>query len=59
MIKDGEKHHFLKMKQSSCNVKRACGVSYIKLTESKQEGVLDKGYDLLPPIAIQGSYTLP
>ena len=40
-------------------MKRACGVSYVKLTESKQEGVLEKGYDPLPPITIQGSYTLP
>ena len=31
----------------------------MKKTESKQLHVKDRGYDKLPPIVIQGSYTLP
>jgi len=55
--KDLSKGHFIRKKQSTCNVKRICGVSYVKKTESKQENVRDR-YDKLPPIVIQGSYTL-
>ena len=33
--KDTSKSHFIKRKQSHCNVKRSCGVSYVKKTESK------------------------
>jgi hypothetical protein len=40
-------------------VKRSCGVSYVKKTESKQMHVRGRGYEKLPPIVIQGSYTLP
>ena len=57
-MRDGSKSHFIRKKQSQCNIKRICGVSYVKKTESKQENVRDR-YDKLPPIVIQGSYTLP
>ena len=57
--KDTSKSHFIKRKQSHCNVKRSCGVSYVKKTESKQANVRDRGYEKLPPIVIQGSYTMP
>jgi hypothetical protein len=33
--KDTSKSHFIKRKQSHCNVKRSCGVSYVKKSESK------------------------
>lgn len=41
------------------NVKKCCGVSYVKKSESKQLNVRDRGYEKLPPIVIQGSYTIP
>ena len=50
--KDTSKSHFIKRKQSHCNVKRSCGVSYVKKTESKQANVRDRGYEKLPPIVI-------
>lgn len=56
---DRSRSHFIKMKQSHCNIKRECGVSYVKKTESKQMNVRDRGYEKLPPIVIQASYTLP
>lgn len=56
---DKSRTHFIKQKQSHCNIKRECGVSYVKKTESKQINVRDRGYDKLPPIVIQASYTLP
>lgn len=48
---DLSKTHFIKKKQSHCNVKRMCGVSYVRKTESKQEGVRSR-YQKLPPIVI-------
>jgi hypothetical protein len=45
--------------QNHQTIKRSCGISYVKKTESEQLGVRDRGYDKLPPLVIQGSYTLP
>jgi len=49
---DMSRGHFIHKKQSHCNIKRECGVSYVKKTESKQENVRDRGYEKLPPIVI-------
>lgn len=49
---DRSKNHFIRKKQSHCNIKRECGVSYVKKTESKQEDVRNRGYEKLPPIVI-------
>jgi len=46
------KAHFIRKKQSAVNIKRCCGVTYVKPTESKQEGVSDE-FPPLPPLAFQ------
>jgi hypothetical protein len=46
------KAHFIRKKQSAVNIKRSCGVTYIKPTESKQKGVAHE-FELLPPLAFQ------
>lgn len=44
--------HHIRKKQSSAKIKRCCGVTYIKRTESRQEGVREQ-FSPLPPLAIQ------
>ncbi|KRX03609.1 WD40-repeat-containing domain [Pseudocohnilembus persalinus] len=53
---DQEKNHFIRKKQStaSVNLKRTCGVSYVKPTESEQLNI-SHIYDTLPPLVYQCS----
>jgi hypothetical protein len=46
------KAHFIRKKQSAVNIKRSCGVTYVKPTESKQRGVTHE-FPPLPPLAFQ------
>lgn len=46
------KAHFIRKKQSAVNIKRSCGVTYVKPTESKQLGVRHE-FSPLPPLAFQ------
>eukprot|EP00347_Sterkiella_histriomuscorum_P020874 403336135 len=50
-------HLIHQQSQKSLSVKRMCGVSYVMESESKQINV-DKDYDILPPIVMQGSYNV-
>lgn len=45
------KTHFIRKKQSSLNIKRCCGVTYVQPSESKQIGV--EGVPPLPPLGYQ------
>ena len=51
-IQHESKSHFIRKKQSAVNIKRSCGVTYIKPTESKQKGVIHE-FEPLPPLAFQ------
>ena len=46
------KAHFIRKKQTAVNIKRSCGVTYVKPTESKQKGVTHE-FPPLPPLAFQ------
>lgn len=51
-IEKESKAHFIRKKQSAVNIKRSCGVTYVKPTESKQKGVTHE-FPPLPPLAFQ------
>ena len=51
-IEKESKSHFIRKKQSAVNIKRSCGVTYVKPTESKQKGVTHE-FPPLPPLAFQ------
>jgi hypothetical protein len=51
------KTHFIKKKQSACNIKRQSGVSYVIETESKQLYV-DKSYKPLGHLVYQGTHSV-
>ncbi|EAR89307.2 hypothetical protein TTHERM_00371220 (macronuclear) [Tetrahymena thermophila SB210] len=53
------KQHFIRRKQTNnINLKRSCGVSYVKMPESKQENVSDI-YERLPQLVFQCSNGQP
>ena len=52
--KKKEKKHMIRRKQSACNIKRTCGVSYIKPSESQQKEV-NEIYEKLTPLIFQCS----
>ncbi|KAL4496210.1 hypothetical protein ABPG72_012947 [Tetrahymena utriculariae] len=53
------KQHFIRRKQTNnINLKRSCGVSYVKMPESKQENVSDI-YQKLPQLVFQCSNGQP
>lgn len=51
-VEHESKGHFIRKKQSAVNIKRSCGVTYVKPTESKQKGVRHE-FTPLPPLAFQ------
>jgi len=53
---EGEKNHFIrkKVQNANANLKRTCGVSYVKPTESFQKYV-DHIWKALPPLIFQCS----